>query len=864
MLSALLLSLLPLVPVQAGQAGQTGQHGQDEVLVFRGARIETAAGPAIPSGDLVIKGGKVVAVGKTGEVEVPRGARQVDCRGRVIVPGLVDTHSHLGVYSIPSVRANSDGNEMTGPIQGIVRAEDSINPADPAIRMALAGGITTANIMPGSGNVIGGQTAYVKLRGATVEDMLLEVDQGPGKGLHGGLKMANGENPKRVYGSRHQSPVTRMGLQALARARFVMARNYRDKWARWRDAQARGDASVEKPERDLGLDPIVEALDGKRIVHHHTHRADDLLRAVALAEEFGFRIVLHHVSEGYKVADILARKKIPCSVIVIDSPGGKLEAADYDLRCAGALEKAGVEVCLHTDDPITSSRFFMRSAALAVRAGMSRDGALRALTIEGARMLDLDDRIGSLEPGKDADFVVLSGDPFSVSTKVIETWIDGRLVWYIGDLDDRLHLTGGFAVAHRYPTLGELPARPQLAVEPPIVGGTTPPLVIKARLLHTMGGMGTIKDAVVFVQDGKVQAVGRLGALELAEGTRVLEAEVVTPGLIDARGVAGLTGIYNVGADQDHHEDSGPVQARLRAIDGFNPREKLLGYLLSFGVTAVQSGPSPTNVIAGECGVFKTYGDTVADCTLRFPSAMAFTLGEMPKEEYGERHLAPSTRMGTAAVIRKTLNEARELMARLERKPDEVGGKERERLLELEPLFPVLRGELPALFTAHREDDVLTALRLTREFSLRTVLDAATEGYLVRDVVAAAGVPVIASPAMLRLSGLERFNASLEGAALLVEKGVRVAIGSGFEGYVPKTRVVLFEAAVASAYGLGEEEALRAVTIEAARILGVDDRIGSIEVGKDADLVLFGGPPFEYVSQVDKVVVNGKVVHERR
>ncbi len=399
LLSLLILSLCPSLTSQ-------------ETWAFTGARIHTAAGKPIENGVLLIQTGKIIAVGSASDVSVQKGMRIIDLQGRVIVPGLVDTHSHLGVYPRPGVDANSDGNEMTGPVQAIVRAIDSIHPGDPAIRMALAGGITTANIMPGSGNVIGGQTAYVKLRGKTVEEMLLYIKSGPGKGLYGGLKMANGENPKRAYGSRGKSPVTRMALQALQRAHYTMARNYRAKWKRYHDAVSAGNKEVVPPKRDLHLEPLVEVLESKRIAHHHTHRADDILRAASMAKEFGFRIVLHHVSEGYKVTQELAKDRVPCSVIIIDSPGGKLEAAEYDLRCAGDLEKAGVPVSIHTDDPITSSRFFLRSAALAVRAGMSPEGALRALSIEGAKMMDLADQVGSLEKGKDADFVVLSGAPF--------------------------------------------------------------------------------------------------------------------------------------------------------------------------------------------------------------------------------------------------------------------------------------------------------------------------------------------------------------------------------------------------------------------------------------------------------------------
>jgi imidazolonepropionase-like amidohydrolase len=193
---------------------------------------------------------------------------------------------------------------------------------------------------------------------------------------------------------------------------------------------------------------LIEAMDGRRMIHHHTHRHDDIITVLRLQKEFGFRVVLHHVSEGWKVADEIATAKAPCSVIVIDSPGGKLEARDLDWKTGAVLEKAGALVGFHTDDPVTDSRLFLRSAALSVRAGMTRKGALEALTIAGAKMLDLQDRVGTLEPGKDADFVILSGDPLSIYTHVVETWVDGLKVFDRADAKDYLWATGGYGAGN--------------------------------------------------------------------------------------------------------------------------------------------------------------------------------------------------------------------------------------------------------------------------------------------------------------------------------------------------------------------------------------------------------------------------------
>ena len=402
-------------------------RAQEKHYAFVGARIIPITGAEIDRGVLVVHDGKITAVGPVGGVSIPTGAQRVDVGGKTIMPGLVDTHSHIGGIG---------GADGSGPIQPDVRIFDSINALSSGFKRAVAGGLTTLNIMPGSGHLLSGQTVYVKLRGGkTIEDLFIRDGDG---GVMGGIKMANGTNSQRDK----PFPGTRGKSAALVRERFVKAQEYRDKIAR-----ANGDPE-KKPARDIGLDALIEVLDGKRIVHHHTHRHDDIMTVIRLSKEFNFRVVLHHVSEAWKVADEIARAGVPCSIILVDSPGGKLEAVDLVFKTGGVLEKAGAKVAVHTDDWITDSRLFFRSAALAVRAGMSRKGALKGLTLAGAEMLDLGDRVGSLEVGKDADFIILSGDPLSVYTKVLETWVEGKRVFDLGDPKDHLYAVGGYGAGH--------------------------------------------------------------------------------------------------------------------------------------------------------------------------------------------------------------------------------------------------------------------------------------------------------------------------------------------------------------------------------------------------------------------------------
>jgi imidazolonepropionase-like amidohydrolase len=403
-------------------------QAQEKTTAFVNARIVTVAGAPIERGTLVVRGRTIVAVGPAASTPVPPGAERLDLSGKVVIPGLVDTHSHIGGLA---------GADASGPIQPEVRVVDGFDARHPGIRRALSGGITTVNVMPGSGHLSSGQTLYLKLRGGTtVDELFITLPDGR---IAGGLKMANGTNSLRAPGAAF--PGTRARSAALVRDRFVKAQEYRDK------LRAAGDDAAKRPARDLGLETLVEVLEGKRVVHFHTHRHDDVLTALRIAREFGFTPVLQHVSEGWKGAREIAAAGAPCSLTVLDSPGGKLEAMDIGFETAALLDKAGVLTGFNTDDWVTDSRYFLRVAALAVRAGLSRDKALYGLTMAGARMLQLETRVGSLEPGKDADFVVLSGDPLSVYTRVEQTWVEGRKLFDLANPADRLYAVGGYGAA---------------------------------------------------------------------------------------------------------------------------------------------------------------------------------------------------------------------------------------------------------------------------------------------------------------------------------------------------------------------------------------------------------------------------------
>jgi imidazolonepropionase-like amidohydrolase len=388
------------------------RHPNPPVLI-RNATIMTATGQELPHGAILLKDGRIVAIGAT--VDAPADAVVVDGTGKFVTPGLIDDHSHLGVYAAPGTDAESDGNEATSPVTAEVWAEHSFWPQDPQIPLAIAGGITIIQALPGSANLIGGRSAILKLVPArTVQEMKFP-------GAHYGLKMACGENPKRVYGGKG-GPSTRMGNMAGYRAAFIQAESYRRKWDAWNQ-----DHKGDPPERNLRLESLAEVLRGNMYVQNHCYRADEMAQMLDLAHEFGFKIrSFHHAVESYKIADLLAKEGTSVSVWA-DWWGFKEEAMDGIQQNAALNQQAGGRPVIHSDDPSGIQR-----AGIPI----TRDQALRWITTNPAWVIGLDSVVGTLEPGKMADVVVWSGDPFSVYSKAVQVYNDG---WLVYDRADPAH-----------------------------------------------------------------------------------------------------------------------------------------------------------------------------------------------------------------------------------------------------------------------------------------------------------------------------------------------------------------------------------------------------------------------------------------
>jgi imidazolonepropionase-like amidohydrolase len=387
--------------------------------LIRNATVMTAAGPTLTNASVLLRDGKIVGVGAS--LAAPADAVIVDGTGKYVTPGIIDTHSHLGVYSAPGTSGNDDGNEATNPVTAYVWAEHSVWPQDPQFPRNLAGGVTTLQVLPGSANLIGGRSVVLHVvPGRTVQEMKFP-------GAKYGLKMACGENPKRVYANR--GPSTRMGNVAGYRSAWIQAEQYRRRWDKW-NADHQGDP----PQRDLNNETLAEVLRGNILVHNHCYRADEMAQMIDIAHEFGYRIrSFHHGVEAYKIADLLARDSISASVWA-DWGAFKMEAIDAIRANAALVDHAGARTIIHSDDPSGSQRL-NQEAAKAMYAGrevgvtITQDEAIKWITINPAWALDLQDRIGTLEAGKNADVVLWSGNPFSVYSRAEKVWIDGALMF---------------------------------------------------------------------------------------------------------------------------------------------------------------------------------------------------------------------------------------------------------------------------------------------------------------------------------------------------------------------------------------------------------------------------------------------------
>ena len=813
------------------------------VVAIRNATIITATRGTIPNGTVVVRDGKIAAVGAN--VPIPGGADVYDGTGRFVSPGIIDAHSHI---------ANDAINEGSVSVSSMTGMEDVLDPSDINIYRDLAGGTTVANILHGSANAIGGKTVVIKLRYGKrrAADLLIP-------GALPGIKFALGENVTRKRGQTpanpQRFPATRQGVEYVIRDAFTRAKAYRKEWQAYEAAKKAGQDAL-APRRDLQLDALVEILEGKRLVHAHSYRADEILMLIRLADEMGFKITtFQHVLEGYKVAKEIAAHNAGASTFS-DWWGYKMEAADAIPHNASLMTHKGVLVSINSDDAEQARRLNME-AAKAIRYGdVSEEQAFAMVTINPARQLKIDNRVGSIEAGKDADLVVWNRHPLSTAAIVERTYIDG-IAYYDRERDlqrvAEIHKEkGNRSTTEAAGTNGGQPAaRPAPPAEKFDVKGNAggPAWAITNARIVTVSG-AVIPRGTIVIKGNRIEAVG--ANVPLPPGVKPVDAggATVVPGMIDASTDIGLNepGVRNY----DDVTEILPFDQMLRTRVAYRADSIAIPVARTEGITTVAVRPGG-GTISGELPVMNLDGWTWEEATLRPAAGLAFNF----PAPAGSRGGAAGGGRGGAAPAPgpdpiKTVNHLLERARMYARQP----AADRQVDWTLEPFLPVLDRRQAMYVTANTEQNIREAVAWAERQNIRIVLQSGADVQRVAAFLKQHEVPVILTSILTLPPREDEFHAyPYQAPGVLAKAGVRFAFSSGGFQF---SRDVPFQAGRAIAWGLSADDALKALTLDAARILGVDSQVGSIEAGKVANLVVLTGEPFEVRSQIRHVVIAGR------
>jgi imidazolonepropionase-like amidohydrolase len=791
-------------------------------VLLRGATVLPVSQGTLTATDILVRGGKIAAVGKN--LEAPEGVKVIELDGLFVMPGIIDTHCHFAV--------SGGVNEFSLSVVPEVRIRDVINSEDVQIYRALAGGVTTARLLHGSANVIGGQDAVIKLKyGRPGRDLV--VGDGPP-----GVKFALGENVKRSTG---RFPNTRLGVEAVLVRAFTEAREYRKKWSAYERARAEGKPTTE-PRRDLRLEALADVLANKLKVHCHCYRADEILMLLRVADRFGVKIQsLQHVLEGYKVAPEIAKHGASCSPFS-DWWAYKWEAAQAIPHCAALLHEAGVSVCLKSDSNELMRHMYQEAAKTIKYGGLDEITALKTITLHGAQQLGLEKRIGSIEVGKDADLAVFNGHPLNSYARCEMTLVEGEVYF------QRAGKLSAFAPAAAAPKQAKLTAKP-------LPGADRERVLLVGATVHPVSGPG-IENAAIEVRKGKVHDIRAAGADDRTDADRYDATGLhIYPGMIDAGSVIGLIEVDSANETRDHAE-AGDFQPDLKASTAINPDSDLIPVTRANGVTAVLTRPTG-GVIAGQSALVRLAGWVPREMAVVDPLGLHLELpGGMPGIGRG----SPFGR-ASRGIERKVREQKLKRLEELFRQAlvyDRARGQDADTPVNprLEALAPYARGDRPVFIQATRKSDIEEAIKLADKLKVKMVLTGGIEAWKVADQLKKRDIPVIVGPILaLPYNPFDPYDAPYACPAKLHKAGVRFCIRSTGDS---NTRNLPYHAAMAVSYGLPPEEGLKAVTLYPAQILGVADRLGSIQKGQTANLVLATGDVLQASTQVVGLFVNGK------
>jgi len=894
-------SIVILLLCVAGASAASRPQAQpraDSVVAIKGATILTATRGTIPNGIIVLRGGKIAAVGAN--VPIPAGAEVVDATGKFVAPGIIDCHSHIAADSI------NEGGTTVSSMTGI---EDVFDPTDVNIYRDLAGGVTAANVLHGSANPIGGKNYVIKLRwGKTrAEEFAFE-------GAMPGIKFALGENPKRrgggagvPPGNAPRYPGTRMGVEYVIRDAFTRAKAYQKDWQDY-DRRRRAGESVVAPRRDLQLEPLVEVLEGRRLVHAHSYRADEILTLLRVADEFGFKIAtLQHVLEGYKVAKEIAAHGAGASTFA-DWWGYKIEAIDAIPYNAALMTRKGVVASINSDDPELSRHLNTEAAKSIKWGGLTDDEALALVTINPAKQLRLDNRAGSLEVGKDADVVIWNHHPLSSYAIVDRVYIDGQR--YYDRQDDQKRLTdlareretlvnaergerrsptttepapqardvAGTAGVSTDGARGFQPSVPSAAASrsPERLALLSPerPALQRPERLALQGaakGVLAITNAKIFpvarppidrgtivIRDGIIENVG--ANIGVPSGARLIDAAGadVYPGFIDAETTMGLEdpGAGNF-SDANEFLDFNP---QLRAQVAFHNDSDAIPVARANGLTTVAVMPGG-GLLGGQAAVMDLDGYTWEESTVAPSVGVTFQFPRLGGGGRGGGRGGPAPDR-TYDDLKKDRDAQLDRVARLlvdARAYAQATGPNRRRDLVLESLAPIADKRQPLFTRVGTEQEIRDAVAFADRVGVRLVIVApGAEAAMAAALLKARNVPVIVLQVLTLPTRPDlAHQANYAAAGELARADVKFAIAVPGE---TNARQLPYHAAEAVAWGLPREEALKALTINAAEILGVADRIGSIEPGKIANLFIANGDPLEVRTAITHVIIAGRDV----
>ncbi len=788
--------------------------------LIRGATIHSAVAPAFV-GDVLVRDGDIAAIGS--DLEAPSGVLVIDGRGKHLAPGVIDTHSHMAIQG--------GVNEGTLSITAECDISDVIDPDDVSIWRALAGGVTTIQCLHGSANAIGGRSEVLKLRWKRRADELRFPDAPQG------IKFALGENPKRAnFGPGERYPATRPGVESVFQRAFKRALEYQAEWAAFEAARARGEDPM-APRRDVRLDVLSGILAGEVQVHSHCYRADEILMLLRAAEAFGFRVVtLQHVLEGYKVAHEIAQHGAGTSTFS-DWWSYKVEAYDAIPQNAALLDEAGVVSTLNSDSDELIRHLYHEAAKSVRYAGLDPVRALRLVTLNSAIQLGIQERVGSIEVGKDADLVLLDADPLSVYARVDWTMVDGQVEFQRRDafgLDARdltvRALAAEAPVEATYdPRAGDLVA---------IVGGT----------LHPIVG-ADVPGGTLLIQGGRIVDLG--ADVAVPAGAEVIDAagQHVWPGMIALNTSLGLREIGSVRGTLDDSEIGGN-QPDVRVASSIHADSEHLPVTRTNGITRSQTAPQGAGPFRGQSAVIRLDGDTWEEALtldrdmlhVRFPVTPNVADEKKEPEEL--------------EAMRRLLTEAREY-GRLADEAAQQGLVPPPFDPRLDALVPYARAQKTVAVHANNAQTILNALDFVRQQELDAVLYGAAEGWKVADAIRASGLSVVVGPVLaLPSSSYDPYDAAYANAAVLHRAGIEIAIMALDDD---NTRNLPHHAGFAVAYGLPHEEGLRAVTYTPAKLLGLEAELGSLGVGKRADVVVTDGDLLEATTRVSAVLIDGRV-----